>query len=208
MKKLLVLLLSLFFLSSPSVFADDISDFKIEGIGIGESLLDYMTEDEILKQIEKTKDYYLHLNEPNKYAHVFFQGKDFQTYYALTFLVKNNSSNNYVTNKNEKYMILSVRGDKKYINDFDSCIQKRDEIVEVLSLMFINADKFESFLSHPADPSGNSSADMVSFYFEEGHTANVYCDNFEESLRINNNWSEGLTVEINSEEIDSWGNDY
>ena len=47
MKKLLVLLLSLFFLSSPSVFADDISDFEIEGISIGDSLLDYMTEDEI-----------------------------------------------------------------------------------------------------------------------------------------------------------------
>ena len=207
MKKLLVLLLSLFFLSSPSVFADDISDFAIEGISIGDSLLDYMTEDEILEEIELNKDMYSFLNEPNKYAEIYLVIES-ENYDHLAFKIKNNSSNTYVTNKNEKYMILSVRGDKKYINDFDSCIQKRDEIVEVLSLMFINADKFESFLSHPADPSGNSSADMVSFYFEEGHTANVYCDNFEESLRINNNWSEGLTVEINSEEIDSWGNDY
>ena len=89
MKKLLILLFSIFFLSSHSVFADDISDFQIEGISIGDSLLDYMTEDEILKEIEITKDYYSYLKEPNKYAHVFFQGKDFQTYYALTFLVKN-----------------------------------------------------------------------------------------------------------------------
>ena len=57
MKKLLVLLLSLFFLSSPSVFADDISDFQIEGISIGDSLLDYMTEEEILEGIEKNKDW-------------------------------------------------------------------------------------------------------------------------------------------------------
>ena len=49
MKKLLILLFSLFFLiSSPSIFADDISDFQIEGISIGDSLLDYMTEDEIM----------------------------------------------------------------------------------------------------------------------------------------------------------------
>ena len=53
MKKLLALLFSLFFLSSPSVFADDISDFQIEGMSIGDSLLDYMTEDEILKEIER-----------------------------------------------------------------------------------------------------------------------------------------------------------
>ena len=54
MKKILVLLFSLFFLSSPYVFADDISDFQIEGISVGDSLLDYMTEDEILKWVEKT----------------------------------------------------------------------------------------------------------------------------------------------------------
>ena len=47
MKKLLTLLFSLFVLSSTSVFADDISDFEIEGITIGDSLLDYMSEDEI-----------------------------------------------------------------------------------------------------------------------------------------------------------------
>ena len=56
MKKLLVLLFSLFFLSSLSVFADDISDFQIEGMSIGDSLLDYMTEDEILEEIERNKN--------------------------------------------------------------------------------------------------------------------------------------------------------
>ena len=57
MKKLLILL---FFLSSTSVFADDISDFEIEGISIGDSLLDYMTEEEILKQIElKENDFHI-----------------------------------------------------------------------------------------------------------------------------------------------------
>ena len=61
MKKLLVLLFSLFFLFSHSVFADDISDFVIEGISIGDSLLDYMTEDEILKEIERNKSGYSNL---------------------------------------------------------------------------------------------------------------------------------------------------
>ena len=69
MKKLLVLLFSILLLSSPSVFADDISDFKIEGIGVGDSLLDYMTEDEIFKQIELTKnDYYYLLMRKENYS--------------------------------------------------------------------------------------------------------------------------------------------
>lgn len=203
MKKLLVLLLSLFFLSSPSVFADDISDFQIEGISIGDSLLDYMTEDEILEEIERNKDFYEYLKEPDKYAEIYLLIES-ENYDHLAFLIKNNSTNTYVTNKNEKYRILSIRGDKKYINNFDSCIQKRDEIVEVLSPMFISTDKYEFIDTHSADPSGNSIVDMVYFDFEEGHRAKVYCDNFEESFRINNNWSEGLSVVINTKEITNW----
>ena len=88
MKKLLILLFSIFFLSSPSVFADDISDFEIEGINIGDSLLDYMTEDEILEGIERTKNDYLYLSEPHKYAEVYLY-KNLQTYSGLSFFVTN-----------------------------------------------------------------------------------------------------------------------
>ena len=123
MKKLLILLFSLFFLSSPSVFADTISDFEIEGISIGDSLLDYMTEEEILEEIERTKDWYSYLNEPNKYSEIYLF-KDFPTYDFLSFFVKNTQSNKYVTNSNEKYTILATRGMISYDEDFDNCIVK------------------------------------------------------------------------------------
>ena len=49
MKKLSAyLFLILFSFSAPS-FADDIRDFQIEGMSIGDSLLDYMSKDEIKK---------------------------------------------------------------------------------------------------------------------------------------------------------------
>ena len=101
MKKLLILLFSIFFLSSPAVFADDISDFQIEGMSIGDSLLDYMTEEEILEEIELNKNAYLHLNESHKYEEVYLL-KDFPTYDMVSVFLKNNSSNAYVTNINEK----------------------------------------------------------------------------------------------------------
>ena len=51
MKKLSTyLFLILFSFSAPS-FADDISDFEIEGISIGDSLLDYMSEEEIKENV-------------------------------------------------------------------------------------------------------------------------------------------------------------
>ena len=47
MKKLLgILVLGLLFISVPS-YADDIRDFQIEGMSIGDSALDYFTKDEM-----------------------------------------------------------------------------------------------------------------------------------------------------------------
>ena len=82
MKKIITLLFSIFFLYSPSVFADDISDFEIEGISIGDSLLDYMSEDEILEEIENSERYY-YLNEPNKFAEIYLN-KGVSTYDNLS----------------------------------------------------------------------------------------------------------------------------
>ena len=203
MKKLLILLFSIFLLSSPSVFADDISDFEIEGISIGDSLLDYMTEDEILEEIEITKNHYSYLKEPNKYAEVYIW-KDFPTYDWVSVFIKNNSTNQYVTNINEKFTILFIRGFIKYNEDFDSCIAKRDEIAETLSKVFPNANTRSKVVEHSIDPSGNSFIDVVYFDFDSGGTAEVYCSNFEETLRIKNNWAEGLNVAITSEEILEW----
>ena len=202
MKKLLVLLFSLFFLSSPSVFADDISDFQIEGISIGDSLLDYMTEDEILKEIERTKNLYLYLNEPNKYSAVYLSG-EFLNYDYLGFFVKNNAGNTYVSNKNEKYIILGIVGDREYIEDFDKCLEERDIIAEIFSSMLPNIQKVGESSKHPADSSGNSIFNQLTFLIKGG-SLSVYCDNFEETFRIKNNYPEGLSVTLQSDELGDW----
>ena len=88
MKILLTLFVLLF---SSSVFADAISDFEIEGMSLGDSLLDYMSEEEILEEIEETKDIYHFLNEPDKYSEV-YKWDNLKIYNdGLSFFVKNNS---------------------------------------------------------------------------------------------------------------------
>ena len=207
MKKLLILLLSILIFSSPSVYADDISDFQIEGISIGDSLLDYMTEDEILEEIELNKNSYSYLKESNKYVQISIK-KNLRTYDFLAVFIKNNSTSEYITNKNEKYIIMSVRGMMNFIEDFDSCLKKRDEIVEVVSKMFPNQQKIEDFFVMPSDPSGESIVDGVYFIFNSGAEIEISCDNFEETYRNKNNWSEGLNVSIDTKEILSWGSDW
>jgi hypothetical protein len=210
MKKLLILLFSIFLLSSPSVFADDISDFEIEGISVGDSLLDYMTEEEILEEIEtsisRNDNHYL--REPLKYLDVYLN-KDLQVYKnGLSFYVKNNSQNKYVTNNNEKYKILFVRGLISYNEDYDNCIAKRDEIAEILSKMFPEAKKQKNFFISKNDPSGESTFDEVNFWFTSGEKIGVKCNNWKETFRIKNNYSEGLSVVIQTKEIFEWLTDY
>ena len=204
MKKLFTyLFLFILSFSIPS-HANDIKEFEIEGISIGDSLLDYMTEDEILEEIELNKNDYLYLKEPNKYAQIYFW-EVLPTYdNGLSVFIKNNPTNQYISNKNEKYIILSIYGTMHFVEDFDGCIQKRDEIIGELSKMFPNTQKSEVFFKHAADPSGNSIVDALYFEHDSGAEIETSCDNFEETFRIKNNWSEGLNVSISSAETTSW----
>ena len=60
MKKLSTYLFLILFSFQASSWADDISDFEIEGMSIGDSLLDYFSEEEIKKG---KKNYYKDLKE-------------------------------------------------------------------------------------------------------------------------------------------------
>ena len=203
MKKLLIFLFSLFLLTSHSVIADDISDFQIEGISVGDSLLDYMTEEEILKEIEENKDLYSYLKEPNKYAEVYLRN-DYAIFDMLSFFIRNNSTNKYMSNKNEKYTILSISAMISYEEDIDNCIVKRDEIAETLSGMFPDAQKRSYSRAHRGEPSGKSILDAINYLLDSGETVDIQCVNFEEIWRIKNNQTEGISLAVDSKEIVNW----
>ena len=205
MKKLLVILFSFFLLSSPSVFAEDISDFSIEGMSIGDSLLDYMTEEKILEKIEKNKGRFQYLNEPNKYIQISLI-KNLGIYDRVIIFIKNNSSNLYISDKNEKYTILSITGAIDFIKDHDGCIQKRDEIKAIVSNMFPGIDNWEGKSNYRSDPSGESFLEVIEFLFPSGAEIELQCLNIEESFRIQKNWAEGLRIVIDTKEIIEWLN--
>ena len=53
MKKLFIYLFLIFFSFSAPSFGDDISDFQSEGMSIGDSALDFFSEEEIKKENEE-----------------------------------------------------------------------------------------------------------------------------------------------------------
>ena len=111
--KILLTLFVLFF--SSSVVADDISDFEIEGMSIGDSLLDYVSEEEITKK----KFYY---PKSKKFVGFAKGAPSFKTYEAFQVHFKDDD---------KKYIIEAIDGMISYENNIEDCYKKMDEIVAV-----------------------------------------------------------------------------
>ena len=91
MKKFLAILILIFTLPTPSQ-ADDIRDFQIEGMSIGDSLLDYFSEEEIKTNIKKTK-----FKKKNYIKIVLYKekNKNVKLYDYLQIYIKKNESNSF-----------------------------------------------------------------------------------------------------------------
>ena len=201
MKKLLILLFSMFVLSSPSVFADDISDFQIEGISIGDSLLDYMTKGEILKGIERNKYDHSYLSESLKYFEVYLF-EEFPIYDVVSIYIKNNALSKYVTNSNEEYKVLGISGMIYYNEDYDNCIINRDEVVEELSNIYKNSNQEKIISKHPVWEE-KLVEDEVYFSLVGGGSSEASCIKIEKNFKIQYNLKDYLQVTIYSPEIAS-----
>ena len=98
--------------------ADDIKDFQIEGIGIGDSALDLFSESTIKNQI-KSSPY------PNKkYFLISKTSSKFKNYEKVQFHLKSND---------DKYIIHAVSGLLYFKNNVNECYKKMDEIGNELS---------------------------------------------------------------------------
>ena len=95
MKKILVIIILNFFFFTQSQ-SDNIRDFQIENLGIGVSLLEYMTEDEI----KDNQFFHPKLKEKDEYIHVNVI-KAFETYDAVEVSIKKNDN---------KYIIEGISG--------------------------------------------------------------------------------------------------
>ena len=84
MRLFLAVLILIFSLQSCAK-ADDISEFEIEGISIGDSLLDFYSETEIKKQLSKTNS----TRKNTEFLRVYFNLTNPEIYSSLNIHFKN-----------------------------------------------------------------------------------------------------------------------
>ena len=192
MKKLSTyLFLVIISFSAPS-FSADITEYEIEGISIGDSLLDHLSKEEIITEIERTKPAYNYLTD--EFGEVYLFGK-FEIYDRLAFKVKPNDNN---------YIIYSIKGSISYDDKLEQCFAMRKKIVEDFSLLYENARKVEQTPVFPWDPTGKSKSHNILFIFDSGDEIKVACTEYEKSLKIKNNWGDSLQIVIAKKEVIAW----
>ena len=169
--------------------ADDIRDFQIEGMSIGDSLLDYFSENEIKER--KRTDY-----KSKKFSRVSFNISKFENFEALQFHFKT---------EDKKYIIHQISGGIFYPNNIKNCFKKKKEITEEVSKLFDKAEKWDSNNSkHKGDETGESVSHTTYFDFKSGDSAKVQCMNWSEKLTSKKNWIDHLKVSIATAEIVDW----
>jgi len=194
MKKLSTYLFLIFFSFQASSWADDIRNYEIEGMSIGDSLLDYFSEDEIKNNIVKT--YYKYKSTKKFVAVEFYEVPFFKTYKdGIQIHLKRND---------KKYEIYGLSGNIWYKENFDDCYKKQNEIDKELSKVFKEAEReYASKTKHPADESGKSNVTYIVYWFKLGDHAAIDCTDWSSKMKPRR---DNLSVNLITKELNDWLN--
>lgn len=155
MYKLPLVLILMFSLQS-AIKADDIRDFEIEGMSIGDSALDYFSK----KQLDKKSYTY---GDNDKYLTSYFYKSEFKNYDAVevTYL-----------KKDKNYFIKGISGGNT-VSSLEDCKKRYNIINKDLREYFKDAESIDDKGFHPVDKQGKSQ------YFRTSYSINPEQNYFE-----------------------------
>jgi hypothetical protein len=189
MKKLLtIIILGLCFIN-PSQ-ADEISDFQIEGISVGDSLLNFTTE----KKIKKNKIFYF--KDKDYFTLSYDASNNFKTYENLQIHVKNND---------DKFIVAGLEGALMLNKKYSECKKKKKEIENELKSIFSNL-KFKNIGEEVQKNVRRQTSSHLYFNTSifDGSVIIVQCTKFNKKIKDSKGWKDHLRVVINSEELNKF----
>ena len=164
---LLILILTLSFQTLAK--ADDIRDFEIEGMSIGDSLLNFYNENDISKAFDESYEDKVYLSKT-------FRKNNLKIYEAIQIAYKKNDI---------KKMIVSIVGVISYPNDIDNCKKQMYKIASELTDMFPSAIKKDWGKYDNNNNTGHYFP--ITFEFEDGSNAMVSCHDWNKKTEIDDN---------------------
>ena len=190
-KKLLILIILILNLQNSSQ-ADDIRDFEIEGMSIGDSLLDYMSKKEIKENIIE-QNY-----SDDKFKSVFLTSSHrlINSYDAMYIDFKLGDKN---------FIIHGISGIIDFSNSIKKCKRKKNEIAEEIKSIFANPTITEDTTSHDEDKTGKSKLYRTSFGIDPSSKyfpIDIACFDWTKKM----GYADHLRIGIKTDEYNDWLN--
>ena len=183
-------ILIFFFSVQLSVKADDISEFEIEGMAIGKSLLNFFNE----KKIENNNANYQYHND-KFYVSIFYNEKFYETYESIEIHLRKDD---------DKYKIYAVDG-LIFYEDINECYPKQFEIAQQLDGMFENTKMIDAGIRKlSGDKTGKSKLKTFYWEFNSGDFVAVECYDWSDEIFKKNSWYDNLRISIISKELNNW----
>jgi hypothetical protein len=168
--------------------AESIEDFEIEGISLGDSLLDYFTKEEILKNT------YTYDNpkfsgtriEPHEY---------YQNYTGMQFTYKTND---------KKFILHGVSGLVTYKDIKNDCGETKKEINNQINILFDSNEFTKNKINTPyyeLDKTGKSTINTTEYIFNTGGSSRISCIYIKNDELKKNNYYDTLRTTFHSEEM-------
>ena len=179
----LILTVSIIFCLQSWTWADDIRDFQIEGMSVGDSALDYFSKKKITNNL--TKNY-----KDNEFIEAEIE-VDSDKYDVVQIRFKKTDN---------KYKIVSIGGLKWTIDNIDLCYKIQNEIYHEVFKIFKNAKKNNYKKKHSGDPSGKSTNVTKGLKFKNGDVVTIQCYDWSKKMKY---WDH-LRVGISSKVFEDW----
>ena len=189
MKRLLLIIILTFSFQS-WVKANDIRDFEIEGMSIGDSALDYFDVSIIKKYTYD--NFYNYKKDSKRFLAVQFNDIVLKQYDYLTLHIKN---------KDKKYIIYEISGAMSYENEIEKCYTEKNTIIDDLKSLFSDYEEYDSERQYRKNDK-ESTYDRIDLELKSGDNITVICNDWSKE----SGFLDHLSIGIESKEFSDWLN--
>ena len=185
--RIIIIVITLFINLQSLTKADDISDFEIEGLSIGDSLLNHFSVIEI-KNFQNYDE--LPSDMSFRIIEIFSNEMKMDLYDSVQIYYKPND---------KTFKIHGVNGGL-FCDTKNKCINQYDQIKNDISKLFSDSLKSDNFNGkHIDDDTGKSIFEYVVYYHPHGEIAVGYTD-----WAKHMNYNDNVSIDITTQEVSNW----
>jgi len=183
---LLILILTLSFQSLAK--SDDIRDFQIEGMGIGDSIMDFVNKDEInnkmITNYPGSKKFSRFYKKFSQYAHVQFHFKT----------------------EDKNFIIQGIEGVNYFKNNLANCLKEQKVVIKDIKGSLTNSKMIDMGQQIHKEKDGSKRSHTYNSYIEfDNGFLDITCTDWSKSYESKHETAtDSLKVSFITKELDSW----